>query len=140
MSSEIRIRPGRPDERSLVLQSFVREYRGAPYATGVPPNALTAMMTRFLDAWGFSVAVEPESDEILGFAVGGQGRIAWLQVKRLYRRRGVAKALLSELDVTPGRFSVPFLPGRTELGPNFGAFAAAHGYRLQFRPWLALHV
>lgn len=142
VSAEIEIRAGRDDERPLVLQSFVREYRRSPYAKEVPPNALAAMMTRLLDAWGFLVAVEPETDEVLGFIVSGSGnRVGWLQVKRPYRRLGVARLLVAAAGIQRGDVLTPFfLPGKTDSGTRIDHLASSHGFELKFRPWMPLHV
>lgn len=142
MSADIEIRAGRDDERPLVLQSFVREYRRSPYAKDVPHNALAAMMTRLLDAWGFLVAVEPETDEVLGFIVSrAPDCLAWLQVKRPYRRRGVASALVACAGICPGRVLTPFfMPGKLDSGVRIDHLAQSHGCEIKFRPWMALHV
>lgn len=142
MAADIQIRAGRDDERPLVFQSFIREYRRSPYAKDVPAEVLMVMLTRLLEAWGFTVAVEPEANEVLGFIIArAPNRVAWLQVKRPYRRHGVARALVMAAGIERGDVLTPFfLPGKTDSGVRIDHLASSHGYEIRFRPWMALHV
>jgi hypothetical protein len=142
MAADIQIRAGRDDERPLVFQSFIREYRRSPYAKDVPAEVLMVMLTRLLEAWGFTVAVEPDADEVLGFIVAqAPNRVGWLQVKRPYRRNGVARALITATGIERGDVLTPFfLPGKTDSGTRIDRLASSHGYEIRFRPWMALHV
>ncbi len=133
--TDISIRPGTEGEQRLAIDSFVHEYAKAPAATGTPRGLLAALFVRLLQSWNFLVAVEPDADEVLGFIVYDfqTGRVAWLQVKAPYRRRGVGKALLESADICKGSLDVPFLPGRA-----FPKLAASKGYHLRFRPYLPI--
>jgi GNAT superfamily N-acetyltransferase len=131
--AEIKVRPGKPDERALAIDSFCQSFRDAPVAEGASRGTLAALFLTYLDSWRYLVAVEPESQEVLGFIVASsQGAIAWLQVKAPYRQRGVARALLDEADVCRGKVLTPFMPGG-----GIVAQLREKGYRLCHRPWMA---
>lgn len=135
--ADILIRNGTTDEYALVLQSFVLEYQHAPAAKGIHKTFLSSMMSLLLASWTFLVAVEPETDEILGFLVyQAPSSIAWIQTKLPYRKRGVATALISHSGIKPGNIDTPFLPGRTSIADNFPRWLNDRGWRLCFRPWL----
>lgn len=132
--AEIEIRPGTPAEHALAIDSFVESFRDAPVAEGATRGTLSALFCAYLQSWRYLVACEPDTpEEIMGFIVASsRGAVAWIQVKAQYRRKGVAKALLSAAFVGQGKTLTPFMPGG-----GLVANLREKGYRLAHRPWMA---
>jgi GNAT superfamily N-acetyltransferase len=126
--NDIRIQDASTAHHALILDSFLHEYRTTRMANGTPPAVLLAKMRALLEAptWRALVAT-PDGDEILGFLVYRDATTAaWLQVKRIYRGRGVARALTKAAGLNEIFLDVAFMPDRRlRNGPN-----------CRFRPYL----
>jgi len=94
----------RPDEYSLVYDSWARSFRKSPWA-GCIPNHLYDQVSRagiadILDRGARVVCAVQELDEgarrVMGYAVSEPNVLHWLFVKRDYRGFGVGSALLRE--------------------------------------------
>lgn len=136
--ASIHLRPLQESDRHWILDSYLKTYGRSAYAEGVPGHLLIDLMEPLLIAWDVSVAVSADDPaEALGWIVyKAPDRVAWLFVKPVYRRSGVAKALLYRSGV--GKFvSAPFVPTRL-FGEPFQRVATARGYRVRFRPYLHL--
>lgn len=152
----ITIRPGIKADHPLVLDSFLHAYGRSCYGSGVPARVLLSKMEALLasPSWTLSVACLPEEpDEILGFVVWRPevvsdptpsadpftlrvfplrqaGAVAWLQVKELYRRRGIARALWEHAGPHGDEVLSPFAV------PDAVAALRRDGIRLRFRPYM----
>jgi hypothetical protein len=126
--NDIRIQDATPAHHALILDSFLHEYRRTMAAAHVPPAVLLSKMRALLAAptWRALVAT-PDGDEVLGFLVYRDAQtVAWLQVKRIYRGRGVARALSAEAKLSTFALDVAFMPDRKRAGWP----------QLRFRPYL----
>lgn len=123
------IQDATPAHHALILDSFLHEYRRSMAAAHTPPSVLLAKMSALLNAptWRALVCIDPEHDEILGSLVyRDAGCAAWLQVKRQYRKRGVARALVNAAGLSTFCLDVAFMPDRRKAGWP----------QLRFRPYL----
>jgi hypothetical protein len=124
----IQVTDATPAHHALILDSFLQEYRQSRAASHTPPAVLLAKMRQLLNSptWRTLVAT-PDGDEVLGFLVyRDAGCAAWLQVKRIYRKRGVARALCATAGLSTFCLDVAFMPDRRKAGwPQF-----------RFRPYL----
>lgn len=112
MSMDIRILDATESHHALILDSFLREYRGARFAAGTPAPVLLGKMQALLKSptWRALVAT-PDGDEVYGFIVFRDATTAaWLQVKRIYRGRGFARALTTAAGLSPHVLEVAFMP------------------------------
>jgi GNAT superfamily N-acetyltransferase len=126
--TDIRIQDATPAHHALILDSFLHEYRRTMAAAHTPPAVLLAKMRALLSAptWRTLVAT-PDGDEVLGFVVyRDTSTAAWLQVKRIYRKRGVARALVNAAGLSTFCLDVAFIPDRRKAGWP----------QLRFRPYL----
>lgn len=151
---QIPIRDGRPDDWPYILDSFVTFYSQAPHARGASRAVLASLMEPVLRAWRTRVAVDPDDDStIVGFCIFERRspRIAWVQVRDAWRRKGVATALLSDSGSVREEVETPFMvqriglirhsSGRWEsVGPKLVDIAKANGVTLRFRPYLTLEL
>lgn len=127
--TDVRIQDAAPAHHALILDSFLHEYRGAMAAAHTPPAVLLTKMRALLTAptWRALVCLDPEFDEILGFLVyRDTATAAWLQVKKKYRKRGVARALVNAAKLSTFCLDVAFMPDRRKAGWP----------QLRFRPYL----
>lgn len=126
--SDIAVQDATPAHHALILDSFLHEYRGTMAAKHTPPAVLLAKMRALLlsPTWRTLVAT-PDGDEVLGFLVyRDAGCAAWIQVKRIYRKRGVARALVNAAGLSTFILDVAFMPDRRKAGWP----------QLRFRPYL----
>ena len=102
-------RPVNPDELSFVLDSWLKSYRGSPWAGVLRNNryfeetrgTIEDLLARGAKLWACVVPIpETEKERIVGFicyeAKSGQVCIHYVYVKDPYRRLGIAKALVSQ--------------------------------------------
>lgn len=128
MSEHLKIIPAGPEHRNFILKTFCIEYSKIHH---ISKNVAAAKMSVLLDSWKTEIAtVDGAPGEIMGFLVyRDRGMLAWLYVKQLYRRHGVAKTLLTHADVWPGAVDVAF------FSPHAAKLARDHGYTLRWRPY-----
>lgn len=98
------LRPGREGDLPLVYHSWLHTLREAsPWdvlSRTVYFRGQHAVIENILARAGLVVAaLEDDPDQILGYAVAEPGVLHWVYVKSLFRRYGVARALLAELDL-----------------------------------------
>lgn len=127
--SELSIQDATPAHHHLILDSFLHEYRETMVARHAPPAVLLAKMRALLLAptWRALVCLDPEYDEVLGFLVYRDPACAgWLQVKKKYRKRGVARALCAAAGLSTFCLDVAFMPDRRKAGWP----------QMRFRPYL----
>lgn len=127
--SDIAIQDAAPAHYPLILDSFLHEYRESRAAKHTPPAVLLAKMRALLESptWRALVCLDPEFDEVLGFLVyRDAGCAAWLQVKKKYRKRGVARALVNAAKLSTFCLDVAFMPDRRKAGWP----------QMRFRPYL----
>lgn len=127
--SDIRIQDATAAHHPLILDSFLREYRETRAAAHTPPSVLLAKMQALLDSptWRALVCLDPEFDEVLGFLVYRDAACAaWMQVKKKYRKRGVARALVNAAGLSTFCLDVAFMPDRRKAGWP----------QMRFRPYL----
>ena len=98
--SDFAIRLGTPDDHPLVYSATAHALRFSPFYVDLGQReyteAINAVLSRLLRSWTLYVAVvEAVQDEIAGFVLCQPGKaLATLYVKKVYRRRGVARTLL----------------------------------------------
>jgi GNAT superfamily N-acetyltransferase len=130
----ISIIPATVEHRSLVLDSFWREYRESPQARGVPARVLLAKLDALLvsPSWKTVVATpEDDGSTVLGYLVFRDATtLGWLHVLRYWRGKGVARALLNYAGAVRGSLSCAF------ISPAVAKWAGPKGYALRFRPYL----
>jgi hypothetical protein len=127
--SDIAIQDATPAHHNLICDSFLHEYRTAMMAKQTPAAVLLAKMRALLESptWRTLVCLDPEFDEVLGFLVyRDAGTAAWLQVKKKYRKRGVARALVNAAGLSTFCLDVAFMPDRRKAGWP----------QMRFRPYL----
>lgn len=135
------------------MDSFVTVYSQAPHARGASRAVLASLMEPVLRAWRTRVAVDPDNGQIVGFCIFERRapRIAWVQVRDVWRRKGVATALLSDSGSVRAEVETPFMVQRIGLikhgdrrwestGPKLVDLAQKNGVTLRFRPYLALEL
>ncbi len=145
------IRDGRPDDWPYIFDSFVTVYSQAPHARGASRPVLASLLEPVLRSWRTRVAVDPQDDTtIVGFVIHEprQPRIAWVQVREAWRRKGVATALLADTGSVRSEVETPFMVQRIGLikhggrwestGPKLTDVAGHHGITLRFRPYLPM--
>jgi GNAT superfamily N-acetyltransferase len=133
------IRPFRPaEDLNYVTSSFGREYSRTPLAMGTPARVLDAAIKRLIEdpEWKLAVChLEGFEDEICGWILWrDESTVGWVDVKHLYRRQGVARALVSHADLQRGRLNAAFCV------PKVSQMAHRHGLCIDFRPYLAFPV
>lgn len=148
--AKLLIRKYQPDDRSLLLDTYVRTYRASQHARYASPDLLAEMMDGMLSptsGWTTSVAVDPESpDVIFGWITwrptesATQPLVAWLQVRRQWRRRGIGKALTEHAGVSKGELEVGGMVRRVDGpgSPFLVDLAEKAGVTLRYRPFLPL--
>ncbi len=116
------MRDGRASDWPLLCTSFANYYcknPGSYYGYRVPPHTLVTKLEQFRDSpdWKL-IAACPDSnhDEVMGMLVyryqnnnNRNPALAWITVKPLYQRKGVAKALLQHAGVKSGDVDCAFL-------------------------------
>ena len=127
------VRPATGDDSAYVMDSFVHEFGASVYADGLGRGRVRRLM---LDCWGagFAPSVLYESDtpdEIIAWCMHRHDAVAWVHVKGIYRRHGMAKELLGRLGIAKGKILTPFVPS-----PAFAREARRHGWNLCHRPWI----
>lgn len=136
MTDDLLIRPAGPDEANYIRDSFWRAYRHSHYAHGTDPRLLIDLLTRLLvhPEWSTLVCVEPTvPDEVLAWVTyKNAATIAWIDVKPMYRGRGIAQRLLQHIGVRPGPIACAF------IDPRADKFARPRGLVLRYRPYLPL--
>lgn len=94
---DIRIRPCRPDECDKIL-SLWRDAGSTPSVTDS-----TDALRQVLEADGGLLLVAQFQDEIVGTVIGGwdgwRGNIYRLAVLPAYRRRGIGRQLINEIEI-----------------------------------------
>lgn len=153
VSSPVIVRDSRDTDWPLLFVSFANHYIKNPdsvYGYRTPPHTLIDKLEQFRRSpnWKLSVAASGFDDnEILGFMLyrhtpfiipnrqanspGSNPAIAWITVKPIYQRRGVATALLKVAKFPKGDIDCAFLL------PQVAELAKRHGYNLHFRPYLS---
>ena len=141
MVSDFLIRPGVPDDRSLVYNATAKSMRSSPYYADVPPPEYGPLMTEWValrlasSRWVLLTAVVAEvPDEIAGFLLYRPGQppaLGMVYVKDPYRRRGCARLLLTEAGFRAG-CRYPAVLG----SPRRFALAAEKGLHLRISPYL----
>jgi GNAT superfamily N-acetyltransferase len=135
--SAVVIRPGTPDDRAHVGESFWRDYSATLQARGTPAKVLAAKLNAILDAPGWALDVACSSEEptyILGWFLHSTGfpqRAAWVHVRPEWTGKGVARALLKHAGFKSGNIEVAF------VDPDVAKWAARKGLTLRLRPHIA---
>lgn len=136
MTDDLTISPASPDEANYIRDSFWRAYRHSHYAHGAEPRLLIDLLSRLLvhPEWFTLVVSCPDvPGEVLGWVTYKNATtIAWIDVKPLYRRRGIAKMLLKHIGVQAGPIACAF------IDPRVDSIARPRGLMLRYRPYLPL--
>jgi GNAT superfamily N-acetyltransferase len=138
--SSIVIRAGQDADLPYVLDSFWRAFSESPCTAGTPAEVLIARMRWLLNSpsWELAVAIlEADSSDLnVGWVVhqpGDRPRLAWVNVRGGWRRRGIGTALLRHAGIAkPGQHvDCAF------LDPDVQRWVRdRHGLRLHWRPYL----
>jgi GNAT superfamily N-acetyltransferase len=129
------IRPFVESDLPYVTSSFYREYCRSEAARGSAAGVLDSAIKVLLGdpAWKTDIChLDGFPDEICGWMTWHDPTVlGWLDVKSIYRGRGIARALLAHANVGPGHIDTAFmLPSASKIAFN-------HGLNLHFRPYLA---
>lgn len=129
----IKIRPATEADHRFIIDSFIREYSKSPYARGATWKRLADKMRLLLTApsWSCDVACPPTDEtEIMGYVVRRESRaVGWLHVKAIWRRMGVATALVESAALSQEVLAAFVSSGISEL-------ASSRGIMVRFRPYL----
>jgi GNAT superfamily N-acetyltransferase len=139
---DVIIRPAVLEDRSFIIDSWLKSYRRSPFARRIPDDV-------YLSPWGHAGFVEQmmlvtpwcpvaclptDPSFIFGFAVFGlsgevhrtKKLLHYLYVKKDYRKNGVGRLLLGKID--------PDFPRTvTAETPAWKGFAAKHGIAYEYR-------
>ncbi|HXT99605.1 MAG TPA: hypothetical protein VN903_01345 [Polyangia bacterium] len=135
--SAVVIRPGAPEDRAHVGETFWRDYSQTLQARGTPAKVLAAKLNAILDAPGWQLDVACSSEEptyILGWFLRSSGfplRAAWIHVRPEWTGKGVARALLKNAGFTRGNVECAF------VDPDVAKWAGRKGMTLRLRPHIA---
>jgi len=131
------VRKATEGDLAFVLDSFTKDYARVPYTEGLTRSQVRNLMVTLLSAPGWCCSIlcdDEERDEIIAYAVWkAKDVIAWLHVKGIYRRRGMAKRLLNAIGARPGPIRTPNPPGS-----KLARAARARGWQIHPRPYLDL--
>lgn len=129
--AQIHIRRMVAADKPFITDSFLGTFRKSDFGDGVPARVLLGLFEPLLAIWDVFVAVSPDdSDEILGWICSrSPDRVAWIYIKAIYRRAGVATSLLAHAGV--GRvLRAPFVA----TSRWFVEAAREKGFRIRYRP------
>lgn len=139
--AEVTIRPGYQPDYNHILTEFRSEYRHSHHGKPMSEKLIGACLMTLIASpdWKLDVAVPMNgSDEIYGWILHSGRNVAWVSTKVLYRRHGVARALLKLIGVEGGEVFTPFLANRNDVSNDFTSFAASKGFKIRHRPHLLL--
>lgn len=135
--SDFAIRLGEPADHPLVYSSTAHALRFSPLYVDLGQReyteAINAILGRLLASWTLYVAVvDAVPDEIAGFVLCQPGKaVASLYVKKVYRRRGVARLLMeaaSLRDFVAVFVAVFYRPQTFKLAQSKGYFPRLSPY------------
>jgi len=122
------------DDLPFVFNSFTLEYARSIFAEGMSRVAVRQLIVNYvLDyRWKVRILIDDETpDEIIGYVIfKDETHVAWLYVKGIYRRKGLASRLLHDICVAKGPIKATFIPS-----PDFSRKARSKGWNLLHRPW-----
>lgn len=106
----LEIQPIDQESKAFVLDYWLKSYRLSPWAGVVPNNLYTAtysaclqqLIDRGMEIWVLQSAKDLNLDAFVGFVALERAEkpvIHYVFVKEPFRRQGLAKFMLSELDV-----------------------------------------
>jgi GNAT superfamily N-acetyltransferase len=108
------LRPATKDDRGFIAETFVRSIREvSTQVEGLADSQVSGLLDGLL-ARGW-LAYVAEEERIIGWSVTGPSRqmLAWVYVRDLHRREGVARWLLGKIGIDTKRTIVsPFLANR----------------------------
>ncbi len=137
------VRDGRQSDIALLCSSFANIYssKRSHYGYCVPPQILVNKLEILINSprWKLLVAAPSTADdEVMGMllyrpitrATPWQ-TVAWVTVKPLWQRKGIAKALFAVAKLIRGDVECAFL-----IEDDVMRWSEQHGYTLLFRPYL----
>jgi GNAT superfamily N-acetyltransferase len=143
-------RPGKASDMPFMADCIRKGLQQSPYGNGISNDVLSKLIDPVLGSYRSLVAYpDGDVDGIVGFIVhdGPKGdfgsfadTVAWLQVRKEFRRNGIARELLYQANCIRGNVICPFLVQKWDGGSNFSRACGDYGYRLRFRPWLPLEI
>ncbi len=115
---KVTVRPVQFEEKDLVFSTWLKgNYYGCDYYRSMPDldyyKYYSLNIQRLLDKPGTCVDVAETDGLILGYIVYNDQSLYWAYVKRDYRKQGVLKALIKNLDLET-------YTGNTPIGLSIG--------------------
>lgn len=140
---DVLIRPATLEDRSFVIDSWLRSYRNSEFGRRIPDDAYGSRYGHagFVEdvvgaGWVVVAALPSDPSFIYAFAVwDAADRLHYVYTKKDYRHGGLAKQLMGA-RVVPGLMLVERPLGQmtvTAETPAWKAFAAKHGIAYEYR-------